>query len=78
LYILSKKSVEKLKDNKIPDPYNDLLFEDIYVSQILLNNNILLHSYNIYTNNYNEFINNDYIGWHNYNKSKYEEFNLIK
>ncbi len=77
LYILSKKSVIHLKNNKIPNPYDDLLFEDIYVSQILFHNGIELYSYEIYSDDFIIYQNDKCYAWHNYNKKSYSYFDKI-
>ena len=80
IYVLGKKSINIINNNKIPTPEIDIMYEDIYMGLLLIKQNNIEKTIlnNIYSNSLNEYLNNEnIISWHNYNKSFYTELNQI-
>jgi hypothetical protein len=81
IYVLGKKSVNIINNNKIPTPDIDILNEDVYMGNLLIKYNNINRTdlYNLYSDFYYDYIHNDqYISWHNFNKSEYYELEQIK
>lgn len=80
-YVLGKKSVDIINNNKIPTPDIDILNEDVYMGNLLLKYNNIKRTnlYNLYSDFYYDYLKNDeYISWHNFNKSEYDDLDQIK
>ena len=81
IYILGKKSINIINNNKIPTPDVDILNEDVYMGNLLMkDNNITRTNINIlYSDFYYDYLHNkEYISWHNFNKSYYDDLDEIK